>query len=454
MSDKIRFGSKIGLIAATVGSAVGLGNIWRFPAEAQANGGSAFLIVYVLCVLLLGIPVMLGEFSIGRAGRSDAVGAYKNISPGKPWWAVGGLSIIASYIILCFYMVVAGITLEYLIQSLTGNLFEGITTGAEGAKAGFLAKMQDYVCGSAGPLINTYLMILINLGVLLCGVKKGIERMSNMLMPLLFILLIIFCCVSLSLPGASEGLNMFFNPDFSKITPAVVINALGQAFFSLSLGMGILVTYSSYFPKDTKLTRTATTVSLLDMLVAVMMGIVIFPAIVSFGLSGEELEGQSLVFVTLPEVFMQMPATQLWSILFFLLLTVAALTSTVSISEVTIAFFRDRFKMSRRRACLIVLGPLLIFSSVCALSLGPWKHIRLFGLDIFSLLDTVATNIMLPVGAMFMCIYLGWFAPKGFLRSQLTNRGSVRDRFASSVLFIIRWIAPPAIAIILISQFV
>lgn len=452
MAEKIRFGSKIGLVAATVGSAVGLGNIWRFPAEAQSNGGSAFLLVYVVCVLLLGIPVMLGEFSLGRAGRSDAIGVYKKLSPGKPWWMVGGLSILASYIILCFYMVIAGITFEYLLQSISGNLYEGITI--DGAKQGFAEKMQEYVCGSWGPLVNTYIMIAINLGVLVCGVKKGIERMSNLLMPLLFVLLVIFCWVSLSLPGATEGLNMFFNPDFSKITPTVVINALGQAFFSLSLGMGILITYSSYFPKDTKLTKTATTVSLLDMLVAVMMGVVIFPAIVSFGLTGESLEGQALVFVTLPEVFEQMPGTQLWSILFFILLTVAALTSTVSISEVTIAFFRDRFGMSRFKACLIVMLPLFLFSSICSLSLGPWKDIHIFGMDIFSLLDTVATNIMLPLGAMIMCVYLGWFAPKGLLSDQLTNQQTVKDRFIGVIMFIIKWIAPPAIAIIFISQFI
>lgn len=452
MKEKIRFGSKLGLIAATVGSAVGLGNIWRFPAEAQSHGGSAFLLVYVLCVIVLGIPVMLGEFSLGRAGRSDAVGVYKKLSPGKKWWMVGSLSIIASYLILCFYMVVAGITLEYLIQSVTGNLYDGVT--ASTAKVVFHEKMQEYVCGSSGPLINTYLMILINLGVLLCGVKKGIERMSNLLMPLLFILLLIFCATSLSLPGASEGLKMFFYPDFSKISPNVVISALGQAFFSLSLGMGILITYSSYFPKETRLVKTAVTVSFLDMLVAVLMGVVIFPAVISFGLGGESLEGQALVFVTLPEVFLNMPITRFWSVLFFTLLTVAALTSTVSISEVTIAFFRDRFGMTRLKACSLVLLPLFLFSTVCSLSLGPWNEYKIFDMNIFSLLDSVATNIMLPVGALLMCIYLGWLAPKNLIVSQLTNNYIFPKTIPTLSMFIIRWLAPAIILLILISQFI
>lgn len=444
-----KFGSKIGLIAATVGSAVGLGNIWRFPAETQANGGAAFLLVYIICVLLLGIPVMLGEFAIGREGGTDAVGDYKRISPRTKWWIVGGTGLVASYMILCFYIVVAGWTLEYLVNSISGNLFAGISEGT----ATFDGKMQEYVSGDWKPILYTVLMIAINMIVLLCGVRKGIEKISNVLMPLLFVILVIFCAVALSLPGASEGVEFFLRPDFSKLDGGVVIDALGQAFFSLSLGMGILITYAAYFPRNTKLGRTATIVSLLDMVVAVMMGLIIFPAVTSFGMEGESLEGATLVFVTLPEVFTRMPGTQFWAVLFFMLLLLAALTSTISIAEVSVRFFQDRMRMSRRAAVFTVMLPLLLFGSLSSLSMGSLSEFKIFGLSFFNLLDTVATNILLPLGSMAMCIYAGWFAPKGMIADQLSNGSAVRSAATRIVLFIIKWIAPVAIAVILLAQF-
>ena len=283
MSGKAKFGSKVGLVAATVGSAVGLGNVWRFPSEVQDNGGAAFLLIYLVCVFLLGIPVMLAEFSLGRGSNSDVVGAYRKLTPGKKWWIAGGISMMASYMILSFYMVVAGWTIEYFWQSLTGNLFDGVGSGA-GMERHFVVKMKDLVSGSWNPLIWTWIMIIMNIGILINGVQKGIEKMSNILMPLLFVLLIIFCGISLSLPKASEGIEFFLKPDFSMVNSDVLLDALGQAFFSLSLGMGILITYSSYYPKDTKLTRTAISVSMLDFLVAFMMGLIIFPAVKTFGL--------------------------------------------------------------------------------------------------------------------------------------------------------------------------
>ena len=451
MAKKAQFASKIGMIAATVGSAVGLGNIWRFPAEVQANGGAAFLFVYILCVLILGIPVMLSEFSLGRAGHSDAVGAFRRLGAGRPWYVVGGLAILASYLILCFYMVVSGWTLEYLIQSISGGLFE--TVDGETAASHYAMKMEQFITEPIAPLLNTYLMICINICVLLAGVRKGIERMSNIMMPLLFCILLIFIIVSLSLPKAAEGLRYFLSPDFSVINGKVIINALGQAFFSLSLGMGILVTYSSYFPKNANLTRTAVSVSLLDLLVAMMMGFIIFPAVMSFNLTGEGLRGATLVFVTLPEVFEQMAMTQFWAILFFLLLTVAALTSTISIAEVSVAFISDRFNIKRWKACLIVLLPLFILSAVCSLSLGPLNYIRIVGYDIFDFLDNMATNIMLPIVSILLCVYVGWFAPKGMLENQLTNNGLMKSRLYKPVLFIIRFIAPLLIAFVLFTPY-
>lgn len=459
MSTKSQFGSKIGLIAATVGSAIGLGNVWRFPAETQANGGAAFLLLYIACVFILGVPVMLAEFSLGRGGRSDAVGVFQKLTPGKPWWIIGAVAIIASYLILCYYMVVAGWTAEYLWQSLTGNLYDvGAALEGEGdlaqADAAFASRMSQYICSDIPPLIFTFAVIVVNIFVLLGGVQKGIERLSNIMMPLLFVLLLALCCVTLSLPGASAGLEFFLAPDFSKIDAGTVINALGQTFFSLSLGMGILITYSSYYPANTRLTKTSVIVSLMSLLVAVMMGCIIFPAVTTFGLDRHPLEGATLVFVTLPEVFSQLGATQLWSIVFFLLLFVAALTSTVSIAEVSIAFMQDHFKMSRVKACLLVMLPLFALSSLCSLSFGSLSDMKIFGLTIFDALDAFTTNVLLPLVSMGVCIYVGWFAPRGLLKNEISNQGTIKSRITAVVLPIIRYLAPLLIAAIMVSKLI
>ncbi len=453
MSSKREFASKIGLIAATVGSAIGLGNVWRFPAETQANGGAAFLLIYIACVLLLGVPVMLAEFSLGRSGRSDAIGAFRKLSPGKPWWLIGVVAVLASYLILCYYMVVAGWTLEYFWQSIAGGLFDGLPqTDGTPLRGFFSGKMESYIATDMAPLVFTFLMIAINIGVLLGGVQKGIERLSNVMMPMLFIILVAMCVLSLSLPGAADGVAYFLNPDFSKIDASVVVNALGQAFFSLSLGMGILVTYASYYPADTKLGKTAITVALLSVGVAILMGLVIFPAVKSFGLDNENLRGATLVFVTLPEVFAQLPLPQLWAAMFFFLLLVAALTSTVSIAEVSIAMFQDRCHMSRRAATFTVMLPLFVLSAICSLSMGSWARYTIFGMNFFDLLDSFTTNWLLPIVAFGTCIYMGWFAPNGLLRTELSNGAPAANSspVQKTVLFIIRYLAPVLIVAIVV----
>lgn len=450
MSARPLFKSRIGLIAATVGSAVGLGNVWRFPAEAQAGGGAAFLLLYVLCVFVLGIPVMLSEFTVGRAGGTDAVGSFRKLAPGSRWWWTGALTVLTAYLILCFYMVVAGWTFEYMWQSITGELYRPAVSSG-GMDVQFAARMHEFIQEPTGPVVNTCVMIVLNLAVLLAGVSKGIERLSNVLMPLLFVLLLVFCCVSLSLPRASEGLEFFLKPDFSKVTPKVCLNALGQAFFSLSLGMGILITYSSYFPRDTNLTRTATIVAVLDLLVAVLMGIIIFPVVTSFGLQDHAVKGPTLVFVTLPEVFAQLPGTRLWSSLFFLLLSVAALTSTISIAEVPVKFIQDRWRVSRLKACMVVLLPLFVLSAICALSVGVLDGWRIFGWNIFDLLNNMTSNVMLPVAAIATCLFLGWFAPGNLLEREMTNGGSVRSRLYLPSRFVVRYLAPVLIMLVLIA---
>lgn len=457
MAANVKFGSKLGIIAATVGSAVGLGNVWRFPNEVQENGGAAFLIVYIGCILLMGIPVMLAEFSLGRGVGSDSVGAFRKFTPGSKWWLVGALALLASYLINCYYMVVAGWTLEYLWTSLTGSLYEGAMTVDGVVREGWFAGvLEESIQSVWNPIVWVAVVLLINIFILLRGVKKGIERMSNVLMPLLFVLMLVLCVVSLSLPKAVDGVDFFLNPDFSKIGPDVFMNALGQAFFSLSLGMGILITYSSYFPKKDNMTTTATAVSFCDFMVALLMGFIIFPAATSFGLAGDSnnLQSVALVFITLPEVFAQMPMTQLWSGVFFLLLFIAAITSTVSISEVSILFLQERANMKRKEAVLMVILPLFVFSPLCSLSQGALSNVTICGLTIFDFLDTVATNYMLPIAALLTCIYVGWVVPKKFFRNEITNHGKVAGKIYPVIAFLVRFVSPVLIFGILIYQIV
>ncbi len=452
MASNSEFNTKLGLIAATVGSAVGLGNVWRFPAEAQANGGAAFLLVYVVCVLCFGIPVMLGEFVIGRAGRSDAIGSYKKLSPGKPWWISGLLGVICSYLILTFYVVVSGWTMEYLYQSITGELFEPVKGVVAGSNLQFMERMDEYVTGVWPPMIWTWINIVLCGVILSFGVQKGIEKASNIMMPMLFVILIILCVSAMTLPKAREGLEYFFNPDFSKITPTVWISALGQAFFSLSLGMGTMITYGSYFKKDTNLVQTAFTVSIIGILVAVLVGMIIFPGVMSFGLEDESFRGSTLVFVTFPEIFNRMWCPQLWSVLFFTLLMVAAVTSSISIAEVSIAYFCDHYKMKRLVATAVVMLPLLVLGALSSLSNGVLSDFTLFGYTIFSGCDALTADVIMPIGALIMAIYLGWFAPKNIVRNQLTNNGKLRDYFVGPVTFLLKWVTPIVIVVILLAS--
>lgn len=449
------FSTKIGVIAATVGSAVGLGNVWRFPSLAQSNGGAAFLLVYIISILLMGIPVMLAETSLGRAGRSDSIGVFKNLTPRSKWWIVGIIGIVASYIILSYYMVVAGWTLEYIYMSATGWLFEG-TSNTTADSSLYQEKMSEMISTGLNPILWTYIVIIINLAILLKGVKKGIENMSNIMMPMLFVILIVFVCVAMTLPNTKEGIEFFLKPDFSKINIDVIMAALGQAFFSMSLGMGILVTYSSYYPGDIKLTQTSFTVTGLNFLVAFMMGLIIFPAVMSFNvvLNPDSLSGTTLVFITLPEVFNYMDTPRFWAVLFFALLFLAAVTSTISIAEVSIAFVRDRFNTSRRTACLVVLLPIFATSAICSLSLGAAPWLKIAGMTVFDFLDSFTTNVLLPVSAFCICIYIGWVLKKDFIKNQLTNYGSFQSRMAPAISFLIKWVCPILIASILLSYII
>lgn len=359
MGQRASFSTKLGVIAATAGSSIGLGNIWRFPYETGQNGGAAFILIYIICVLVLAMPVMMAEFIIGRGSRTNASHAFNKLAPGSWWKIIGYICISAPVIIVGFYFVISGWTLEYVIQSLTpGSMIQ------QSAEA-YSTEFNRFIASPLKPLVWVILFILINHVILMRGVNSGIEKAANILMPVLFLILIIFCIRSIFLPGFSEGMNFLFKPDFSKITPNVVLRAMGQAFFSMSVGMGILITYASYYSKETHLARVAATVATFDTLVAILAGIIIFPTVFTFGISPSQ--GPELIFITLPNLFAQMQLGWLWSSLFFVLVSLAALTSTISLSEVSIAFLQDARHYSRHKATAIMTGIYIVLASLCFL---------------------------------------------------------------------------------------
>lgn len=442
-NKRATFGSKIGVILATVGCAVGLGNIWRFPYMVGDNGGAAFLLVYIICILLLGLPVMITEFFIGRRSRRNAAGAFKVMAPGTRWSLIGYNGVCAACLILGFYSVVAGWTLEYIVQAVSGSL-SGKTA------ADFTAEFEQFSSGIARPILWTAAFIALTHLIIVSGVKEGIERASKVMMPLLFFILIALCIRSVTLPGAKEGLIFLFHPDFEKLTSSVVLSAMGQAFFSLSIGMGCLITYSSYFGKNTNLQTTALQVTVLDTLVAILAGIMIFPAVFSFGIA--PTAGPELVFITLPNVFEQLPLGGLWSFVFFVLLALAALTSTISLHEVVTAYVHEEHHISRKKAALFVSLIVLALGTLSSLSMGVLQSYTIFGLTFFNFLDYVTAKIMLPLGGMLICIFVGTRISKKILKEELTNRGTIPFYFFNTYAFFTKYIAPIAIGLIFLNE--
>ena len=448
MADRGNFGSRLGIVLATAGSAVGLGNVWRFPYMTGQNGGAAFIVIYLACILLLGIPGMVSEFIVGRHSQTNAARAYASFSRGKSWGFVGILGIITSTIILGFYAVVAGWCLHYLGASVIGQL------------KGDADYVQHYFQTFSGdpvkPAILGIVFILITHFIIVRGVRNGIEKASKLLMPLLFILLLIIVIVSCSLPDASKGIEFLLKPDFTKVTPKVLLEALGQAFFSLSLGTACLCTYASYFTKHTKLLYSATQIALIDLLIALMSGLMIFPAAFSVGVQPDS--GPSLIFITLPNVFQQafsfMPALgYIISIMFYALLVFAALTSTISMHEIGTAFFHEELHITRSKAAWVLTIVCSIIAIFCSLSVGK-PDIQLWGKPMMEFCDYLTAQIMLPAGAMLTSILVGWFASKAIVREEFTNWETSNNKsYFNIYLFCVRFIVPVCILLILMPQF-
>ena len=439
MAKRVGFATRMGAIAAAVGSAVGLGNIWRFPYEAGVNGGGAFILVYIICILVMGIPVILSEFIIGRSTHSNMKAALKQLSPGKKYYLFTYICILGSFVVIGFYSVVCGWIIEYLYQAALGNL--------SGHTPQEYSDMFTSLTASPWRCVGwTVLFLILNFIVMSRGIAKGIERVASIMMPLLFIILIIFCINSLLLPGASRGLEFLFSPDFSQLTLRGVLDAFGQAFLSLSIGISCLVTYSSYFKDDTSLVKDATTVAVLDTLVAILSGVMIFPAVFSFGV--EPTAGPRLIFEVLPGIFQQMTGGYVWALLFFLLVFFASLTSTISLSEIPITFMIEEHKMSRPRAIAWTALFTFALAVIAALSFNVLDDIKLWGRNIFDMMDYAASNIFMLIGGVFTAVYVGWIMDRKVIHEQLTNGGRLKGNMEPYLLFCLRYVAPVVILFI------
>ncbi len=433
------FGSKFGVIAAAAGSAIGLGNIWRFPYVAGENGGAAFIILYLAFVIAIGIPVMLSEFTIGRRAQQNVYGSFRKLAPNRPWYLIGIMGVVAAFMILAFYTAVAGWTLEYIYQAITGG-FNGKTPGE-------LNNMFDsFTSGTSRPLIWFFVFMGLTAFIIMAGVKNGIEKSTKILMPLLLIILVILIVRSVTLPGAAKGISFLFKPDFSKIGASTVLEALGQAFFSLSIGMGTLVTYGSYIQKSDDLGSTAFSVAMTDTFIAIMAGLAIFPAVFAFDITPGY--GEGLVFVTLPNIFQQMPGGTIFSIMFFLLLGVAALTSTISVLEVIVAFFVEELKMKRKAATYLATFSVSLLGIMCVLSTSSMADFKIFGFTVFGLMNFTTANILLPLGGLLIVIFVAWFFGRDKAKDELTNGGKLKALYLPVFMFIIKYVAPLAIAFV------
>lgn len=447
MEKRGSFGSKLAIVLATAGSAVGLGNIWRFPFMAGHNGGAAFILVYFACVLLLGIPGMVGEFIVGRHSQANSARAYAMMA-GRRWRFIGYLGILTSTIILGFYAVVAGWCLQYFFASVAGQL--------AGDADYVIDYFKTFSSDPLKPCLWAVAFVLITHLVVAQGVEKGIERAAKLLMPLLLILLLILVVASCLLPGAGVGIEFLLKPDFSKVGTSVFLEALGQAFFSLSLGTACLCTYASYFKRDTNLLKSATHIALLDSGIAILAGLMIFPAAFSVGIQPDS--GPSLVFITLPNVFQQafsaVPGLgYVMSVLFYALLVFAALTSTISMHEIGTAFFHEELKLPRQRAAWILTIVCAAIAVFCSLSVGGYSYLQVLGHPLMDFCDFLTAQFMLPAGAFLTSMMLGWFANRQVVRNEFTNDGVVGTTIFEVWLFSIRFIVPLCIILILLHQF-
>lgn len=438
------FTSNLGVIAATLGSAVGLGNIWKFPFLAGVNGGAAFIIVYILCTLFVGLPVMISELMLGRTARANAITTLEKLAPKKqPWWLVGVSGVLAAFLILAFYTEVAAWVFAYVVKSIAGGL---MSTSPEVTSAAF----SSLVSSPVQSLFWQWIVLAMIGFIIILGVSKGIEKVTKRLMPVLFVLLVIICIRSLTLPGAAEGVEFLLRPDFSLITPVAILTAMGLAFFKLSVGMGTMITYGSYFRENQNIPGTAIRVMLGDLGVSLLAGLAIFPAVFAFGFQPDA--GPELLFITIPAVFASMPLGGVFMVLFFVLVAIAATGAMLSLLEVPVAFLQERTRLSRKWATILTVLLLVVIGSTAALSNNVLAHVKLFGLNLFDLYDFVSSNILLPVGGLFMALFVGWVWGLPKVKEALSNSGVIKNDTMVNVFFnVARFVTPVLVIVVLLN---
>ena len=446
MSERANFKNTLGVILATAGSAVGLGNVWRFPYMTGQNGGASYIVIYILCVLLLGIPCMISEFIIGRHSASNTARAYKKM--GNRWWGIiGMLSVSTGFLITCYYVIVSGWCLQYMYATVLGEL--------HGDAAYFISYFSDFSSNPWKPLLWVAVFMGITHWVIIHGVRGGIERASKVLMPALFILLLVIVVASCMLPGAERGISFLLKPDFSKIDGSVCLNAMGQSFYSLSIGMGCICTYASYFSRRTNLSQSAIQISVIDCLVAILAGLMIFPAAFSVGVQPDS--GPSLIYITLPNVFQQAFSAvpfvgTIVSFAFYALMSLAALTSMISLHEVSTAFFQEEMHISRKRSATIVSVSTSVIAIFCSLSLAGVDWLVIGGKSLFDWFDFVTGQLFLPIVGFFACLFIGWYVPKDIVRDEFTNWGTLRSSLYPVFLVCVRFVCPTGILLVFLNQ--
>ena len=446
MSERANFKHTLGVILATAGSAVGLGNVWRFPYMTGQNGGASYIVIYILCVLLLGIPCMISEFIIGRHSASNTARAYNKM--GNRWWGIiGMLSVSTGFLITCYYVIVSGWCLQYMYATVLGEL--------HGDAAYFISYFSDFSSNPWKPLLWVAVFMGITHWVIIHGVRGGIERASKVLMPALFILLLVIVVASCMLPGAERGISFLLKPDFSKIDGSVCLNAMGQSFYSLSIGMGCICTYASYFSRRTNLSQSAIQISVIDCLVAILAGLMIFPAAFSVGVQPDS--GPSLIYITLPNVFQQAFSAvpfvgTIVSFAFYALMSLAALTSMISLHEVSTAFFQEEMHISRKRSATIVSVSTSVIAIFCSLSLAGVDWLVIGGKSLFDWFDFVTGQLFLPIVGFFACLFIGWYVPKDIVRDEFTNWGTLRSPLYPVFLVCVRFVCPTGILLVFLNQ--
>lgn len=436
------FGSRFGALVAMAGSAVGLGNLWRFPFLMGENGGAAFIIIYIALCFLICLPIFISEFVVGRRSQKNAFAAFRDLSGGSNWKWVGLITIIVPMIVLSYYSVIGGWSIDYLIKSVTLS-FNG--------SADSHMMFTTLVTSTWTPLIAHTAFLFLTVLIVMVGIKRGIEKFSKIMMPLLFLMVLAIAIYALTLPGAQKGVDYLFKPDFSKIDGKAIAAALGQAFFSLSLGFGTIMTYASYVNKKENIMFQSAATAVSDLMFALIAGLAIMPAVFAFGLSPDS--GPGLVFETLPRVFGQMPAGGLIAILFFVALLVAALTSSISMMEVAVTYLVEEKKISRRWACVIIFAICWVVGAICSLSFGPLSHIQIGGGNLFDFFDNLSSNILMTLGSLLTVLFVGWRLKKTEVYDEFTNGGTLsrNARMFGALWFLIRYICPIAVAIIFIS---